>query len=308
MILRSLIFALLLLTGSVFAAPSAKLWPVWQAHDESNQQALDHQPWDELLGRYLQVNKGEINRFDYRAMTAADRAQLKGYLQGLQQATVSKLSRAAQRAYWINLYNATTVAVVLEHYPVESILDIDISPGLFSNGPWGKKLLKIEGQEVSLDDIEHRILRPIWRDPRLHYALNCASLGCPNLQPVAFTRENSERLLDAAAQAFINHPRGAEVVDGKLVVSSIYDWFEADFGGSDAGVIKYLRRYAQPPLKEALRGVEEVDDHQYEWGSTRCVSSDHGRGPSFPCSSPSRRRYCCSQGSLWWPCPVRPTG
>ena len=85
--------------------------------------------------------------------------------------------------------------VVLDHYPVDGIRDIDISPGLFAGGPWDKKLVEIEGDDVSLNDIEHRILRPIWRDPCIHYAVNCASIGCSNLRPTAFTAANAERCL-----------------------------------------------------------------------------------------------------------------
>ena len=87
-----------------------------------------------------------------------------------------------QRAFWINLYHALTVRVILSHYPVSGIREIDISPGLFARGPWDRKLIPVEGVELTLNDIEHRILRPIWRDPRVHYALNCASLGCPDLR------------------------------------------------------------------------------------------------------------------------------
>ena len=108
--------------------------------------------------------------------------------------------------YWINLYNAFTVHLILEHYPQDSI--VDIRYGFFDFGPWDEKLLQIEDEEVSLNDIEHRILRPIWKDPRLHYALNCASLGCPNLQPESFYPGNVESLLNSRARDYINHPRG----------------------------------------------------------------------------------------------------
>ena len=154
---------------------------------------------------------------------------------------------------------------MLEHYPVASIRDIDISPGFFADGPWGKKQVTVEGEALSLDDIEHRILRPIWRDPRIHYAVNCASVGCPNLLPHAMTIENAEAFLEAAATAFINHPRGARIEEGKLYVSSIYDWFEADFGGGDAGVIAHLRSYAKGELATALKGLNLIEDDSYDW-------------------------------------------
>ena len=109
--------------------------------------------------------------------------------------------------------------MILEHYPVESITKISFS--FFSFGPWDEELLTIEGEELSLNDIEHRILRPIWQDPIIHYALNCASMGCPNLQPLAFTAKNTDSLLETGASEYINHPRGAKKEDKKLWLSKI---------------------------------------------------------------------------------------
>jgi hypothetical protein len=150
-------------------------------------------------------------------------------------------------------------------YPVASIRDIDISPDWFSNGPWNAKLRAIEGEAVSLNDIEHRILRPIWRDPRIHYGVNCASIGCPNLRAQAFTAANAEALLASGARDYVNHPRGARIEDGRLIVSSAYVWFAEDFGGDDAGVIAHLRRYARPELRAALAEVDEIGDFVYDW-------------------------------------------
>jgi hypothetical protein len=195
----------------------------------------------------------------------AGKQALEQYLEDLQAVGVSALDRPEQKAYWINLYNALTVRVVLGHYPVKTIRKINISPGWFSSGPWRAKLLTVEGEEVSLDDIEHRILRPLWQDNRVHYAVNCASLGCPNLQPEAFTAENTERLLEQAAREYVNHPRGARMEKGRLVVSSIYDWFRADFGGSEEGVLAHLRHYAQEPLREALEGYSGKLRYEYDW-------------------------------------------
>ncbi len=133
---------------------------------------------------------------------------MKNYLQSLQGISISGYNRKEQQAYWINLYNALTVDLIISRFPVASIRDINISPGLLARGPWGAKLFTVEGEKLSLDDIEHRILRPIWKDERIHYGVNCASLGCPNLQPAAYTGENTEALLDKGAKEFINHARG----------------------------------------------------------------------------------------------------
>ena len=247
------------------AAPSADLWPRWQKHDPAATQTLDHSSWDRLLETYIRPDGKGLNRFPYGEVTAADKAALEDYIAMLSQTRISGFGRAEQMAYWINLYNALTVKVILDHYPVASIRDIDTSPGWFADGPWGAELVTVEGEAITLDDIEHRILRPIWRDPRIHYAVNCASVGCPNLQERAFTGENAETLLEAGARAYINSPRGVWIEDGALQVSSIYAWFAEDFGDSDEAIIEHLKRYAEPPLAKSLERTKEIDGHDYDW-------------------------------------------
>ncbi len=248
------------------AAPSADAWSRWQTHVADDIQVVDYSLWDKLLESYLVANHPSgINRFRYADVSAADRQILAEFLEYLQQIRVSSLNPDEQKAYWVNLYNALTVKIILDHYPVKSIMDIDISPGVFSKGPWDAKLLTIETEKVSLNDIEHRILRPIFQDNRLHYALNCASLGCPNLQPKVFTAANSEELLDAAARAYVNSSRGARLEKGVLRVSSIYKWFQADFGGSDEGVVRHLVQYAEGRLADALRTYSNGLQAEYDW-------------------------------------------
>ena len=138
-------------------------------------------------------------------------------------------------------------------------------PGWFSVGPWGKKLIMVEGQELSLDDIEHRILRPIWRDPRIHYVVNCASIGCPNLRRGAYTGATIEDELTKAAKDHINNWRGITFDDGMLHVSSIYKWFREDFGDTDASVIAHLKTYAEPALADRLSRVRDIEGHIYDW-------------------------------------------
>jgi len=254
------------LPAPALAAPRAELWPRWEQHDEGNHLHIDHGAWDDFLFRNLRTKQPSgINRMDYAHVSRVDRLILDSYLKQQAALAISTYSRAEQKAYWINLYNALTVQVVLEHYPVRSIRDIGISPGLFSRGPWDAKLLKIEGQSVSLNDIEHRILRPIWRDPRVHYALNCASLGCPNLLPEAYTVFNMEPQLEQAARDYVNHPRGVRFEHGRLIVSSLYVWYEEDFGGSAEGVLAHLRRYARGPLAERLAAWRGGFSDTYDW-------------------------------------------
>jgi hypothetical protein len=247
------------------AAPRAELWPRWQAHDAASTEVIDHSEWTRLLQAHGAEGEDGIVRIGYGRFGDADRQALKGYIERLTATAVSSLNRDEQLPFWINLYNALTVDLVLAHYPVSSILKINISPGFFSIGPWGKKLTTVEGEELSLDDIEHRILRPIWRDPRIHYAVNCASLGCPNLALEAYTAENLEGRLEANAVAYVNHPRGARFENGELIVSSIYRWFVADFGGGHAGVLKHLRQYARGELAEKVARNNLIGDDEYDW-------------------------------------------
>jgi hypothetical protein len=256
---------LLLLAAPAAAAPNAEPWPRWEAHDPAATAEIDHRAWHDFLQAHVVAGTDGINRIPYGRIPRKDKEALDAYVARLAATPISRFARPEQAAYWINLYNALTVKVVLDHYPVASIRDIRISPGLFSVGPWGKKLVAVEGESLSLDDIEHRVLRPVWRDARLHYAVNCASLGCPNLAREAYTRANLEALLEAGARAYVNHPRGARHDAGRLTASSIYVWFQEDFGGSDAGVIAHLRRYAAPPLAAVLADATRISGHGYDW-------------------------------------------
>jgi len=259
---------LLILGGSMgataFAAPKAELWPRWEANDPQSNLRVDHSAWAKFLDNYLLVSEsGTANLVRYAEVNSEDKASLAKYIATLSTVPISRLNRLEQKAVWINLYNALTVQTILNHYPVESIRDI--SSGWFSSGPWDLKLVKVEGEEISLNDIEHRILRPIWEDNRVHYAVNCASLGCPNLQPEVFSAENMERLLDKAARAYVNSPRGVDLAGEKLTLSSIYDWFQVDFGGTDATMLAHLKKYAAPVLAEKLKRHQGRISYQYSW-------------------------------------------
>ena len=247
------------------SAPKAQLWARWQKHDTASAQKIDHSAWDRWLKQFVVNHPSGINRVRYQDIRSDDQKLLKTYLQTLQGVSISTYNRKEQLAYWINLYNALTVELVLSRFPVASIRDINISPGLLARGPWGAKLATVENEKLSLDDIEHRILRPIWQDERIHYAVNCASLGCPNLQPAAYTGETTAAQLDKGAKEFINHVRGVTLTAGKLKVSSIYVWFQEDFGGDAEGLMEHWRQFANPPLAAALEKYQGGLTHDYDW-------------------------------------------
>ncbi|MEJ2765807.1 DUF547 domain-containing protein [Photobacterium sp. MCCC 1A19761] len=237
--MRLLISLLLLcLSAGAFAAPKADLWPYWQPHNAASTVQVDHSRWQQLLDTYL-VPQPTQTLFRYRQVSDADRYELGRYLRELSQRDPRQLNRREQFAYWVNLYNALTVRLILDNYPVSSITKLG---GLFSFGPWNDAVITINGKALTLNDIEHRILRPIWQDPRIHYVVNCASLGCPDLQPQAFTAANAEALLEQSARRFINSDKGVAVRDNQVRLSSIYDWYGSDFGTRDQ-LQRHLNRY-----------------------------------------------------------------
>ncbi len=225
---------------------------------------IDNSAYDRFLKKYLVNLPDGITRVKYADVSAKDRRSLDLYIEGLQRTRVTGLSRGEQFAFWINLYNAVTLTVVLDHYPVSSIKDIRISPGLFSSGPWGRKIVAVENVALSLDDIEHEILRKFWREKRIHYAVSCASYGCPNLSITAFTTKNTARLLDAGARAYINHPRGLSIRNNKITASKIYKWYREDFG-TKADLLRHFLKYAKPGLKAKLKNAAEIENYIYSW-------------------------------------------
>jgi hypothetical protein len=258
-------------TTTVLSAPKSDLWPRWQTHNPEYNGVIDHTAWQIFLEKYLVTNPlntessaiSGINRLRYAGVSEKDRDLLTNYLKNLEGTAVSSFSRPQQRSFWINLYNASTVNLILEHYPVGSITNISFS--FFSFGPWDEDLLSVEGVELSLNDVEHRILRPIWKDTRTHYALNCGSLGCPNLLPQAFTELNTESLLEKGARDYINHPRGVKIQGENLILSKIYEWYQADFGGNEEGVIRHLHRYSTNQKLKYLHADDLEIEYQYNW-------------------------------------------
>jgi len=247
-------------------APKADLWDRWETHDPQSTLVVNHNQWDQFLKKYVVTDQSGLNRVKYDRVTDADTESLHAYIVNLRNVPVDKLNRKEQMAYWINVYNALTIRLILEFYPVKSIQDIDLGSGFFSSGPWGEKLFKLDDELLSLNDVEHRILRPIWKDARIHYAVNCASIGCPNLQNIAFTAANLETLLDKGAKSYINSDRNIKFRDGKLVASKIYSWFQEDFGGSEAAVLEHMRTYANVGVKTVLERVNSIYDYSYDWG------------------------------------------
>lgn len=236
--------------------------------------AFDHShgALDELLRAH--VRDGWV---DYAALKG-ERAKLDGYLAGLHAVAPAELegwTRAQRFAFWIDVYNAHVLALVLDHYPVHSIKDIG---GLVFNQVWDKEFIPMrahhpEGKDddLSLNDVEHGILRPRFQDARVHAAVNCASYSCPPLADRAFTADRLEEMLEAQMRAFVHDPlrNRFDEESGTLRLSEIFSWFEEDFrrdAGSEGqpGTVKqYLIRFA--PEQRALIEKARVKYLDYDW-------------------------------------------
>ncbi|NNC35889.1 MAG: DUF547 domain-containing protein [Acidimicrobiales bacterium] len=221
--------------------------------------------WRNVLVNYTNKNIDGLVVFDYAGLNASpeNMVALTKYIDELAAQKPSGFERNEAMAYWANLYNALTVRIVAENYPVKSIRKI--KSGFFP-GPWKKKLVEVEGEKLSLDNIEHDIMRPTFKTPLVHYMVNCASIGCPDLKETPWSAETLEQDLETAARDFINSPRGVTTDRGRLQVSSIYNWFQEDFGDSEAGVIQHLQEYADEEVAAKLLGRKNIDKFDYDWG------------------------------------------
>ena len=222
--------------------------------------------WRNVLVNHTNEDANGLVRFDYASLKASpnDMAALTSYIDGLAAQKPSTFERKEAMAYWANLYNALTVRIVAENYPVKSIRKI--KSGLLP-GPWKRDLVTVEGEELSLDNIEHGIMRPTFKTPLVHYMVNCASIGCPNLKETPWDAKTLDADLEVAARAFVNSPNGVTLNSkGRLQASSIYKWFQKDFGGSQQGVLEHLAQYANEETAAILEGRTKIDKFEYDWG------------------------------------------
>ena len=219
--------------------------------------------FNHFLGKYG-VAQGDINLIRYNAVTAEDKAALEGYIETLSNAGPPSGTKEEIMAYWFNLYNAETINVILENYPVTSIRKIGGS--FVSKGPWNDKTLTVQGKPFSLNNIEHDTVRATYDEPRVHYAFNCASISCPNLKLSAWEAETLDADLTAAATAYIDRDRGVAVDDkGRLTVSSIFKWYKKDFGNTEADVLAHLEKYASGNKKAVIAAAGTVNKYDYDW-------------------------------------------
>jgi hypothetical protein len=209
---------------------------------------------DRLLGEYVATDGVRYSDWWH---DDADVAALDRVVEGFAAMSPSDLPRDARLAYWINLYNAVTLKLVLDHYPIATVRHL-AGP---DTTPWKLELVTVEGRALSLDDIENAIIRPEFGEPRIHFALNCAARSCPPLRAEAFVAERLDVQLEEQTALFLGDPRENGVDDeGRLVVSRIFDWYGVDFekaGGSVAGWVRTYLEGADPD--------SEIEFREYDW-------------------------------------------
>lgn len=226
---------------------------------------VDHGGWEDFLLNYLRLGQDGIHRVAYRRVSDRDHRGLSRYLDRMADVDIVAYRRPEQVAYWVNLHNALMVKLVLDHYPIASIRNLDARGVGSQDDPWDRSLIAIDEVPLSLNDIEHRILQPIANDPRLHYAMTCPAVGCPNLQPIPFSGDRLDRQLSEAAMAYVNDPRCVKIDGDELHVSSLYRWNFKAFGGSERAIIHHLMAYAEPDLAMSLQRFDRLHGDHFDW-------------------------------------------
>jgi hypothetical protein len=251
------------LVSSSQAGDKRYLGGKWPANQQVSMDQVDHTTWNELLQLYVDAN-GNVNYTAWKANAAHVKA-LDQYLTGLSQATRSKQSqRASQLAYWINAYNAVTIRGILQVYPTKSIRDH--TARLYGYNIWHDLLLVVGDKGVSLDEMEHKILRPLG-EPRIHFAIVCDSKSCPKLSNEAYLPDTLDKQLNDNAVAFFAEPGNLTYSRGQFQLSSIMKWFAEDFGANSKAQLQYISPYLTNTQARSAAAVGRggISYLSYDW-------------------------------------------
>ena len=215
----------------------------------TKQEVFTHLAWTELLQKHVS-NEGNVNYNGFNT----DRKALLSYIGSLgENIPDDTWTKDDKLAYWINAYNALTIDLILRHYPVESIKDI--------KNPWDQRYWQLGDKWYNLNEIEHDILRKM-KEPRIHFAIVCASYSCPKLQNEAYTASKLEEQLTNATKSFINDPEKNDLTPSKIGLSKIFAWFDKDFLINGTGsIIEYINRYSN--IKISPKTPKKFKD--YDW-------------------------------------------
>jgi hypothetical protein len=227
----------------------------------------DYEVWQDLLTKYYDPAQG----MKYKALKEHDKAALDQLRQKMAAVGVNSLSRPDQLAYWINLYNISTVGVVVDNYPVDSIRDISTDPIVRLN-VFKKPTVKTKAGAIALNDVENDKIRTGFKDPRIHFAINCAAKSCPPIRTEPYVGARINEQLDDQARRFLNGPHGARLEkDGSgidLHVTKILDWFKDDFEKWGGGRVAFVRKFLPADKQKQIDGAKgdvDLDFDDYDW-------------------------------------------
>ena len=208
---------------------------------------ISHNGFDALLKKYVSAT-GKVN---YKGLKS-DMAKLDAYLTEVESTNINEgYSRDEQLAYWINAYNAYTIKLILNNYPLKSITD------LHGGKPWDKKWITINGKSLSLNNIENDIIRPDFKEPKIHFAVNCAAASCPPLLNAAYQASTLNATLKSQAKKFVNNDKYNVISGSSVTISKIFEWYGEDFGA----IVDYLNKYATTEIKSSAK----VNYKEYDW-------------------------------------------
>ena len=222
---------------------------------------FDHSKFDQLLKAYVD----DQSLVDYNAM--AQDARFKDTIETLKLANTAEMTPNGQLAFWINAYNAVTIAKVIKWKPKKSVRETLI-PGVWTSTKFfTTREHFVAGKQLSQDDIEHEILRKQFNDPRIHFAIVCASSSCPRLARFAFTEENVQRQLEAETRKYINSDRGVRIdyAENTLYLSKLFDWFASDFKNKSGSVLEFIKLYLNESAMAFLDRKPKISYIHYDW-------------------------------------------
>lgn len=211
-----------------------------------------HKTWDNLVRKHIS-SSGKVNYAGF----VKDKAELEKYIKELQSyyKDLNSWGRNKRLAYWINVYNAVTVKLITDNYPVKSITDLK------GGKPWDAKLIQLGGVSYTLNVIENKIIRPKFNEPRIHFAVNCAAKSCPKILNRAWTEDNLQRYLTKQTKAFLANSSQNTLEADKVKLSKIFDWYKVDFGTSNEKIIQFINKYSSTTVNENAT----VSYNEYDW-------------------------------------------
>jgi len=212
--------------------------------------AFDHGPFDRIVREH--VKKGRV---DYRAIKAGAMGELDRYVDALGKGRVEGMSREQQLAFYLNAYNANVIKAVVDRYPVASVMKV--------KGFFDRMKIRVAGRALTLNELENKVIRKRFAEPRIHFALVCAARSCPPLPSRAFSGKRLDRDLERLTRAFINSPAGARIERGRATVSKLFEWYAEDFKKAAGSVGAFVARYRERGAERFRKGP--VGFHPYSW-------------------------------------------